>query len=164
MQLLVFILVYPILWVISILPHTLFYGVSNVMYFIVFRIVGYRKKVVLDNLRLAFPNKSNDELKSICVHFYKHMCDVFMEMVKTMNLSKAAVKKRFKIVNLEDLKQIEKNKSVLIVCAHYANWEWLVSINNLIDTKGYAVYQKIANKYFDKWIRNLRARWNTTPI
>lgn len=164
MQLLVFILIYPILWVISILPHTLFYGVSNIMYFIVFRIVGYRKKVVLDNLKLTFPNKSIEELKTIRVNFYKHMCDMFMEMVKTMSLSKATVKKRYNVVNIEDLINIEKEKSILIVCAHYANWEWLVSINNLVDTKGYAVYQKIANKYFDKWIRNLRARWNTTPI
>ena len=164
MQLLVFILVYPILWIVSILPYTLFYGVSNVMYFLVYHVVGYRKKIVLDILKLTFPNKTENELKVIRANFFKHMCDMFMEMVKTMSLSKAAVKKRFNVVNIEELKAIEKEKSILLVCAHYANWEWNVSINNLLETKGYAVYQKIANKYFDKWIKSVRSRWNTTPI
>lgn len=93
------------------------------------------KKVVLDNLKLTFPNKTENELKVIRANFFKHMCDMFMEMVKTMSLSKAAVKKRFNVVNIEELKAIEKEKSILLVCAHYANWEWNVSINNLLEQK-----------------------------
>ena len=53
---------------------------------------------------------------------------------------------------------------MLLVCSHYANWEWNVSINNYVESKGYAIYQKIGNRYFDKLIRRLRSRWNTTPI
>jgi KDO2-lipid IV(A) lauroyltransferase len=164
MQLLAFILLYPILWCISILPHRLFYGFSDVVFFFVYSVFGYRRKVVRDNLTLVFPNKTGAEINRIEKDFFKHMCDMFLEMVKTMNLSKEQVKKKYKVLNIDVLKELEKERSILIVCSHYANWEWNVSINNYVDSKGYAVYQKIANKYFDAFIRKVRARWNTTLI
>ncbi|RKR13173.1 KDO2-lipid IV(A) lauroyltransferase [Maribacter vaceletii] len=164
MQLLVYVLVYPLLWIISRLPYKLFYFFSDVVYIIVYRIFGYRKKVVRDNLTLVFPKKCDIELRRIEKDFYKHMCDMFLEMVKTMNLSKEEVKKRYHVTNMQVLKDILNDKSILVVCAHYANWEWNVSMNNYIDDKGYAVYQKISNKHFDSWITKTRARWNTTLI
>ncbi|MGF1558321.1 MAG: lysophospholipid acyltransferase family protein [Flavobacteriaceae bacterium] len=164
MQLVVFLLVYPVLWVVSILPYRSFYVLSDFFFFLVYHVIGYRKNVVYDNLKLVFPEKSEVEIKTIHKNFFKHMCDMFMEMVKTMNLSKEEVKKRYHVTNIEVLLDIEKDKSTLIVCSHYANWEWNVSINNYVNSKGYAVYQKIANPYFDRWIRNVRARWNTTLI
>ncbi|KGK28876.1 lysophospholipid acyltransferase family protein [Cellulophaga sp. E6(2014)] len=164
MQLLVFILVYPILWFVSILPYTLFYWLSDFVFFLVYTLFGYRKKVVYSNLKLVFPDKSEQELLQIQRKFYSHLIDTFMEMIKTMALSKAQVQQRYTIKNIDVLKELGKTKSVLIVCSHYANWEWNVSINNYVDFKGYAVYQKVANKYFDHWIRKVRARWNTTLI
>lgn len=81
-----------------------------------------------------------------------------------MNMTSDEVKKRYDIQNIEILRAIEKKKSVLILCTHYANWEWNTSINNYINAKGYAVYQKIGNVYFDKLIKKIRSKWNTTPI
>ncbi|MGP1993959.1 lysophospholipid acyltransferase family protein [Zobellia laminariae] len=164
MQLLVFILVYPLLWLISILPYRLFYGFSDFVFFWVYRVVGYRKDVVQQNLELVFPEKTEAEIKDIQKKFYHHMCDMFLEMVKTMHLSKEEVKKRYTVKNIEVIQEIEKEKTILVVCSHYANWEWNVSMNNYISSKGYAVYQKISNTYFDRWIKNVRARWNTTLI
>ncbi|MDB4292496.1 lysophospholipid acyltransferase family protein [Maribacter sp.] len=164
MQFLVFVLVYPLLWMISVLPYRVFYLFSDFFFFLVYRMVGYRKKVVRTNLELVFPKKSLAERRRIEVEFFKHMCDMFMEMVKTMSLSKEDVKKRYQVLNVDVLKEIEKERSILIVCSHYANWEWNVSINNYVASKGYAVYQPISNKYFDRWIRKVRARWNTTLI
>ncbi|WP_298475733.1 lysophospholipid acyltransferase family protein [uncultured Maribacter sp.] len=164
MQFLVFILTYPLLWIISKLPYKVFYLFSDVVYVIIYRIFGYRKKVVRANLTLVFPKKTEIEIKSIEKNFYKHMCDMFLEMVKTMNLSKEEVKKRYHVTNMDVLTNILKDKSIIVVCAHYANWEWNVSMNNYINDKGYAVYQKISNRYFDAWITKTRARWNTTLI
>ena len=164
MQLLVFILVYPALWLISILPYRLFYLLSDLFFFLIFHVVGYRKKVVYENLKLVFPEKEEKEILRIQKDFFKHMCDMFLEMVKTMNLSKEEVKKRYHVTNIEVIQEIEKTKSILIVCSHYANWEWNVSMNNYVQSKGYAVYQKIGNDYFDKWIKRVRQRWNTTLI
>ena len=164
MQLLVYVLAYPFLWFISILPYRLFYFFSDFVFFLVYHVVGYRKNVVYENLKLVFPSKSDIELKRIRKGFYRHMCDMFLETIKTMNLSKEDVKKRYNILNTDLILEIEKTKSILVVCAHYANWEWNVSINNYIQSKGYAIYQKIGNTYFDRLIRRIRSRWNTTPI
>ncbi len=164
MQLLVFIVVYPFLWLISILPYRLFYAFSDLVFFVLYRLIGYRKKVVYENLRLVFPEKTHEEIVQIQYDFYKHMCDMFLETVKSMNLTKEAVKKRYHIVNIEVLRDILKDKSVFLVCSHYANWEWNVSINNYVDAKGYAVYQKIGNAFFDAFIKKVRTRWNTTLI
>ncbi|MBD1261334.1 lysophospholipid acyltransferase family protein [Maribacter polysiphoniae] len=164
MQLLAFILTYPLLWVISILPHRLFYGFSDFMFFLVYRVVGYRKKVVRGNLELVFPDKSKEELKAIEKDFYHHMCDMFLEMVKGMNLSKEAFKRKYNVTNIEVLHEIEKEKSILLVCAHYANWEWNVSLSNYTASKGYAVYQKISNPYFDKLVKKIRAKHHTSLI
>ncbi|MEQ8217708.1 MAG: lysophospholipid acyltransferase family protein [Arenibacter sp.] len=164
MQFLVYILVYPLLWLISILPFRLFYFFSDFVFFVLFYVVGYRKRVVTENLARAFPDKSKKEIKKIKKAFYHHMCDMFLEMVKTLNLSKEELKERYKIINIEVLQDIVKDRSVLIVCSHYANWEWNVSINNYVNAKGYAVYQKIGNSYFDDLIKKIRAKWNTTLI
>lgn len=164
MQLLVYLLVYPFLWIISVLPYSLFYAFSDFVFFLVYRVVGYRKEIVLHNLKLVFPEKDMDELLRIRKSFYHHMCDMFLEMVKTMALSKEQVKQRYHITNIDLLQKVVEHKSVLVICSHYANWEWNVSINNYIDAKGYAVYQKIANPYFDRLIKRIRAKWNTVPI
>ena len=124
----------------------------------------YRKKVVYDNLKLVFPEKSEKEILKIRYDFYIHMCDMFLEMVKTMNLSKEEIGKRFQIKNIELIHEIEKEKSVLVVFSHYANWEWSIAVNILLKSKGHAVYQKVGNKYFDRWIKKVRARFNTKLI
>ncbi|WP_411030619.1 lysophospholipid acyltransferase family protein [Spongiimicrobium sp. 3-5] len=164
MQLIVYILAYPLLWIISKLPHRIFYSFSDFICFWVYSVAGYRKKVVDENLRLAFPEKTDKELHIIKRKFYSHLIDTFLEMVKTMDLSKEDVKKKYTISNIEVLQELEKTKSVLLVCSHYANWEWNVSINNYVNSKGYAVYQKIENKYFEALVKKIRSRWNTTPI
>ncbi|UWX56587.1 lysophospholipid acyltransferase family protein [Maribacter litopenaei] len=164
MQLLVFILAYPFLWIISILPHRLFYGFSDFVFFLVYRVIGYRRTVVQENLKLVFPTKNSKEIYSIEKKFYRHMCDMFLEMVKSMNLTKDQIKRKFKVLNIEVINELEKRRSILVVCSHYANWEWDVSMNNYIEAKGYAVYQKIGNKYFDRFIKRVREKWNTTLI
>jgi len=164
MQRLVYLLSYPFLWIISVLPYRLFYAVSDFIFFMVYQVVGYRKKVVWDNLTLTFPEKDPAELRQIRLRFYRHMCDMFLEMVKTISMDKEDLKRHYHITNIELLRELEKTKSVLVVCAHYANWEWNVSINNYVNSKGYAIYQKVTNKYFDELIKRIRSKWNTTPI
>ncbi len=164
MQLLVYILAYPFLWLISILPHRLFYRFSDLVFLLVYHVAGYRKNVVLDNLKLVFPEKSTEEIFRIRKAFYRHLCDVFLEMIKTMNLHPDTIGQRFVVTNKELLQEMEKSGSVMLLCAHYANWEWVISINNYLSSRGYAVYQKINNIYFERLINRIRKRWNTIPI
>ena len=165
MQFLIYILVYPFLWLISILPFRLLYLFSDGLYILLYHIIGYRKKVVTSNLKLVFPNKSKKEITGIQKKFYKHLCDMFLEMAKTMTISKASLDKRFKLKNPEELKRLEGlNKSIILMYAHYASWEWSIAIQNHINIKGFGVYKQLANRYFDKLVRDIRSKFKTSLI
>lgn len=165
MQLLAYILVYPFLWFISILPFRLLYAVSDGLYMLLYHILGYRKKVVTSNLNLVFPDKSEKEIKTIRKKFYKHLCDMFLEMAKTMSISDASLKKRFKLKNPEEFRRLEGlNKSILLMYGHYASWEWSLELQNHVSYKGFGVYKKLANKHFDKLVRDIRSKFKTTLI
>ena len=165
MHFLVYILVYPLLWLISILPFRLLYFVSDGVYVLLYYVIRYRKKTVSDNLKLVFPEKSENEISIIRKKFYKHLCDMFLEMAKTMTISEKALKKRFKILNPEEFKRLESlNKSVILIFGHYASWEWSVVLQNYINFKGLAVYKKLANRHFDKLVRDIRSKFGTSLI
>lgn len=165
MQLAIFILVYPLLWGISRLPFSLLYLLSDGVYTVLYRIIGYRKKVVRHNLALVFPEKGAQERLQLEEKFYKHLCDMFLEMIKTMGISSKALQKRFVFTNLDVLHQLEaKNKSVMLLFPHYASWEWVIALDTHIVSKGYAVYQKIKNRYFDALVRRIRQKFGTTLI
>jgi KDO2-lipid IV(A) lauroyltransferase len=151
MQFLVFIIAYPLLWLISILPFPLFYWFSDFIYVIVYYIIGYRKKTVKENLALAFPNLSDQDRLEIEKKSYRHLCDMFLEMIKTMTISAAEMNKRFVVTNIELVKEFEdKGKSTVLLASHYASWEWLLTINE--------------NKYFDKLIRDIRSKYNAELV
>ncbi|WP_282018350.1 lysophospholipid acyltransferase family protein [Salegentibacter mishustinae] len=166
MQAVVFWLIYPLLWLISILPFWLFYRVSDVVYFIVYHLVGYRKKTVTHNLKLVFPDKSSEEIIKIRKKFYAHMCDMFLEMVKSISISEEELKKRFIFTNLEELRRIEKlDKSIMLMCGHYASFEWLFALQlNNLNHKAYGIYKKIRNPGFDKLINDIRRRFGAELI
>ena len=165
MQLAVFILAYPLLWLVSRLPFKLIYLISDGVFVLLYHIIGYRRKVVRENLALVFPNKGEEERLRIEKRFYSHMCDMFLEMIKTMGISNKSLQKRFVFTNLEVLHQLEeKNKSVMLMFPHYASWEWVIALDKHIASKGYAIYQKIGNKYFDKLVRDIREKYGTTLI
>lgn len=159
MQLLVFIIAYPLLWAISKLPFPIFYFFSDCIYILVYRVIGYRKKVVQYNLKTAFPEKSNEELKQIEKKFYHHMCDLFLEMIKSLSISEKEMTKRFTYTNIELLKEYDnQNKSVMLILGHYASYEWIMSTAYHLKNPGYGVYMPIANKYFDKLVQRIRTR------
>ena len=165
MQFLVYILAYPLLWLISILPFRLFYLFSDFVYFLVYRVIGYRKKVVRENLALTLPHLSDAERKDIEKKFYKHMCDMFLEMIKTMSISPEEMEKRFHVTNIDlVLGYAKKGKSVILVASHYASYEWLLTINPKIGFQGIAVYKKLANPYFDRLVRKIRSKFKTEMI
>jgi KDO2-lipid IV(A) lauroyltransferase len=165
MQFLVYILAYPLLWVISILPFPIFYLFSDVVYFIVYYLVRYRRKTVRENLALALPHLTDKERKTIEKKFYQHMCDMFLEMIKTMTISPEEMRRRFVLTNVELIKEYEeKGKSVVLVASHYASWEWLLTLNAQIKFRGIGVYKKIVNPYFDKLVRKIRSKYDAELV
>jgi KDO2-lipid IV(A) lauroyltransferase len=165
MQFLLYLFLYPLLWFLSILPFRVLYLFSDFVYLIIYYIIGYRKKTVRENIALALPHLSEKERLVIEKKSYQHMCDMFLEMIKTMSISESEMNKRFQFVNLEIYKELEKEgKSIALMCAHYASYEWVISINNKINFKGYAIYKRINNKYFDKLVRDIRSKFKANLI
>ena len=165
MQFIIYILVYPFLWLISILPFRLLYVFSDGLYILIFKVFGYRKKVVVSNLKLVFPEKDDNEIAAITKKFYHHLCDMMVEALKSLTITEAEMKKRFTFTNIDLLKDLEtQGRSVALMCGHYGSWEWIFVLQSHIKIKGYAVYKRIENKYFDKLIKGIRAKYNSELI
>ena len=165
MQLLVYILVYPLIWMISILPFRLLYAFSDGLYIIIYKLVGYRKKVVQDNLRLVFPDKPEAEITDITEKFYHHFCDMMVEAIKSLTISEKSMKERFTFANVELINDFaNQNRSIVLMCGHYGSWEWIFILQKYVSHKGYAVYSRLGNKYFDALIKRIRAKYDSTLI
>jgi len=165
MQLIAYNLIYPFLWLISILPFRLLYMFSDFLYFFIYRVFGYRTKTVKENLNLVFPEKNENEIKSITKAFYHHLCDMVVESIKSMTISESEMKKRYVFTNVEEIKKLEKiDKSIVLMCGHYASWEWIFILQRYIKHKSYAIYKRLANPYFDKLVKRIRAKYDTTLI
>lgn len=165
MQYLLYLILYPILWIISILPFRLLYLFSDCIYVLVYYILGYRKRTVRNNLAKALPHLSDKERYGVEKKFYHHMCDMFLEMVKTMSISQKEMEKRFQFANLDVYLDMEKKgKSIALMIGHYATYEWVISMNYKINFKGYAIYKKLANPYFDKLVKNIRSKFKAYLI
>lgn len=166
MHLLIYILTYPLIWILSILPIRILYFISDIIYVLLYQIIGYRKKVVRHNLRLSFPEKSFEELLKIEKESFHHFVDIFMEMIKSFSISKKEIAKRIIIENPELINNyIKDNKSVIVLSSHHGNWEWSPYLmNQLVNCKVYAAYTKIGNKYFDDKIKSSRMKFGANFI
>lgn len=166
MQLLAYIVLYPLIYIISILPFRVLYFLSDLVYILVYRIIGYRKKIVRENMAIALPHITKAEQKDIEKKFYRHFCDSFFEMIKTMTISEKELKRRFSFDNIELVNEVEaKGKSIVLICAHYGSYEWLLIMNKFLTThKGFGVYKTLRNKYFDKLVRKIRGKFDAELI
>lgn len=165
MSTLLFYITLPLLYLISLLPFPLFYKLSDVICFLIYNVIGYRKKVVFENLKNSFPEKSNKELKHIEKQFYHYLCDLFLETLKTLTISKEEAIKRCKFSEqtLKILNDLSENKqSCILVMGHYGNWEWAGNSFSLqCKQQLYVIYHPLSNKNFDKLMYDMRTRFGT---
>lgn len=165
MRYLIYLIAYPFIWCISILPFRLLYLLSDFVYIIIYYIIGYRKATVRENIALALPHLSDKERLSIEKKSFQHLCDMFLEMIKTMTISKKEMQKRFVFPNLDVyLKLEEQNKSIAMMLGHYASYEWVMSMNAYVNFKAIVIYKKIANPHFDKLVRDIRSKFKVSLI
>lgn len=150
----------PFLYFISILPFRVLYILSDFIYFIIFTVIGYRKKVVYENLRNSFPEKSEADIDKIARKFYKFFCDLVLETLKTLTVGEKGVRKH---VKFDDVSLFEKykaqNQSVIIVMGHLGNWELggaRVAVEDL--HRLHVIYHPLSNKYFNSLIVHMRTR------
>ena len=159
MHLLTYLFTYPLIKFISILPFGIVYKVSDILSFLLHKVFKYRLKTVKKNLNLAFPNKSNSEIESIEKKFYNHFADISIESIKAYGMSEAQMKNRYRYDNIEELEKIQKkNKNIILICGHYSNFEWLLSVGYSAKGNDYGIYTPMSNKYFDRLFKKIRKK------
>ena len=163
-------LAYPVLIIIyalSLLPMRMLHGVADFAYFILYTVLKYRIQVTRKNLRNAFPDKSEDELKNLEKRFYRHLGDVLVETIKSFSISSASLKKRMKVLNPELLESYyAKGNSVIATTGHYGNWEWAAMTLSLhFDKfKAMGLYLPLKNKVFNRAMIRSRSRFGVNLV
>lgn len=151
----------------SLLPLRIHYIISDFLFWLLYKVIGYRRRVVWKNLSASFPEKSQAELKDIECGFYHFLCDYFVETVKMMTISKKEIKKRMVFKGIEDLDEvIESGQSIALYLGHYCNWEWVTSMPLWVTPKVQCgqIYHPLENKYFDKLLLRSRQRLDALCI
>jgi Kdo2-lipid IVA lauroyltransferase/acyltransferase len=155
-----FYIFYGINWIISLLPLRILYIFSYLIFLTLYYFPTYRKKIVAENLKNAFPEKTSQELSAIIKKFYKHFSDLFVETFKLTHMSSKELKKRFSVSNLEIIQKLKaENRDVIAVCAHYNNWEWMAAVPLYTDYKTISIYKPLKDKRFDRFINHIRSKF-----
>lgn len=165
---LVYYICLPFLYLVALLPFPLLYLKADAFYVLLYYVIGYRKKVVMENLRNSFPQKSEAELKALSKAFYRYLCSLFLEIFKTLTISKKRMLQRCVLdPSAKDLfdEYAKKDQSVIIVMGHWGNWEWAGNTFSLENKHQlYVIYHPLANPYFNQLIIRMRTRFGTKLI
>lgn len=155
-----------VLKLLSKLPMSMLYIISDVMFFAVFYLAGYRKKIVTANIKRSFPEKSNEEVKSIAKEFYRRFMDFTVETLKAITISKEELTSRVKFINVPDVQTYaDARQSILVVASHQFNWEWALLTGCIVlPFPVDAVYQRLSNAAFNDLMVETRGRFNGQPI
>lgn len=155
-------------WLHALLPLKILYILSDILFFPMFYIVRYRRKLVYQNMKDSFPEKSEKEIRRMEKAFYHHFCDYIVETIKLLHISDKETQKRVKFHNTEALQEIVDNGgSCLMLLGHYGNWEFVPSVT-LWMRKGSVIfaqiYRPLKNKWFDRFFLKLRGRYHSECI
>ena len=152
-------------WLLSVVPEFILYGISDIIHFILYHIIGYRKKTVFENLKNSFPEKSNKEIRLIAKKFFRHLSDTFVENCALIKMSKKRIQKLVIIENSEIITELyKKNKSIIGVTGHYGNWEAFVTLPLVSPHKVLGIYKPLNNKFFDKQFYKMRSKFGAIPV
>lgn len=154
------------LHLLSFLPLWLLFGISDILYYLVYHLAKYRRKVVRKNLLNSFPEKSLDEIINIEKRFYHYFTDLMVEILKMSSISKAEVLKRIKMKNF-DLAEayFKRGESALACTGHYGNWELAMMAAGLnFSATANVIYKPINNKVFEHWLNTLRTKFGNVFV
>lgn len=165
MRLLIFYVIYVVARLVFFLPLKVLYVISDICCFFVYRVIRYRLETVRTNLRNAFPAKSRDELKRIEKGFYKHFCDLFLEVNYVLFVSKRRAQRMIIFKNIELLNNYyDQGKSIVAVGGHYCNWEILNLIALYDKHTLIGAYKPLKNKHFENFINKSREKFGVLPV
>ncbi|MFR3549817.1 MAG: lysophospholipid acyltransferase family protein [Coprobacter sp.] len=155
-------------WLHALLPLKVLYILSDILFFPMFYIVRYRRKLVYQNMKDSFPEKSEKEIRRMEKAFYHHFCDYIVETIKLLHISDKETRQRVKFYNTEALQDIVDNGgSCLMLLGHYGNWEFVPSVTLWMRKESVIfaqIYRPLKNKWFDRFFLKLRGRYHSECI
>ena len=151
------------------LPWRALYALATLLYVIIYKLIGYRVKIVRKNLAECFPTRDEAWLRDVERKFYRHFADYFVETLKMAHITDDEMRRRMVFRNTEIIdRAISGGQSIILYAAHYCNWEWLTSITLWFRPETIAsgatlgqAYQPLENRWFDRYFLRLRERFNT---
>ncbi len=149
------------------LPLRCLYPVSSFAAWVLRDVVRYRRKIVDDNLRLAFPDAGSEQRKKWAIRFYGYLCDTFAEAAKLLSISDKEIDRRLKVSNAEIVDNaISEGHSVILFLGHYGNWEWVPAITRHFKSKAAMVqiYHPLNDKVMDRLMLKIRSRFGSESI
>ncbi|MBQ4433609.1 MAG: lysophospholipid acyltransferase family protein [Bacteroidales bacterium] len=160
------VLFYLVFYPLSLLPLWVLYGIAYIFYLIVNYIIRYRRHIITQNLKRAFPEKSEGEIASLRRKYYLHLSQIAAEMLKMLTLSRKKVMKRYRCENPEVVNRFyDEGKSVILMSSHYNNWEWMIlSLPMQFKHAGVGVGKANSNKVFEMLINRVRTRYGTVVV
>ena len=164
---LLFYIVFAVWYVFSLLPLRIHYVLSDLLFWLLYGVVGYRKAVIRRNLRESFPEKSEEELRKIARGYYHFFCDYIVETIKMMTISKENIRRRLTFKGTELVDEIvESGQSCAVYLGHLCNWEWVTSLPLWVTPKAQCgqIYHPLENKEFDRLFLYSRQRFGATCI
>lgn len=158
-------IIFPLLYLVSLLPFFILYGISDFVAFLLRSVFKYRRQVVLDNLKIAFPEKTEAERKVIANKFYQYFTDSFIETLKFMSISKRQMLKRtsgtYDIIN----RLLAEGKNVNLLCGHQFNWEYAnLLYSAVLKIPFVTIYHPLSNKAFDRIMLYIRRRFGAILV
>lgn len=159
-------LYYIIIKPLSLLPLWMLFVISDGIFFILYYLTPYRKKVVLENLRNSFPGKSETEIHKIAKGFYRHFTDLIAESIRMFSMSEKEVLRRFRIDDVALHQQLyEEGRSIILTGGHYNNWEMLaLAINQQLPHQIAALYTPMRNAFFNTAFLKSRSKFGLLMI
>ncbi|EAY26499.1 lysophospholipid acyltransferase family protein [Microscilla marina] len=149
-------------------PFWVLYLWADFIGWLAFSVIGYRKAVVIDNLKKSFPEKSDKEIKEIARRFYRNLGDIIVESLKVVGLSERQLQKRVSYKDYHILEErLKSGTSVIVMTPHSGNWEWLLlACSYLLVKSGFgvdAVYSPLSNQFFDRLMIKIRSKFGADP-
>ena len=159
-------LIVGINWLLTLLPLSILYILSDILYFFLYYVFGYRKRVVYMNIRNSFPQKSEAEINQIAKKFYKNLSDIIIEVLKLRHISPKQLSERIVVKNIEVVEDLyNSKKKVIAAVGHLGNWEWIATLTPLIlKHKVYLVYKPLSNTFFNDYLLKLRSQFGLNFI
>lgn len=148
------------------LPYCVMFFISDILYYPFYYLIGYRKKVVRENLRNSFPEKTENERLKIEKEFFRYFLDLLMEILKMNSMSIKSLEKRIKLINFDlPISYLTNNSSIIISCGHFYNWEYIhFGLANYLPAEVQVIYKPLSNSDFDTWFGKVRARMGSVMI